>query len=140
MGEKILKFMTGKFWWVSFSEDASELKTLKNYKQNCDKNYPEKVFGGNIIPKQKDREAYIIFESETYYGDKPSFKLFLYDDNTTLGTIEYTTSIEGKKPKEYFKGSYKKKSQNEITIWGIWSSFKDYKEPYPILIELSRDK
>ena len=134
-----LNLMTGHLWWVWENEDESELKTIKNFIQNRENKAPlDKVFGGNIVPKQKDKEEYIIFEARPFYGDEPSFRLFLYDNGTSWGTIEYP--INTKTPKEYFKGFYKKTSKNKITVWGIWSERKDFKTPYYILIELSRQK
>lgn len=135
------KFMTGVLYWVNKTIGSAELKSLKQFRANCYTDPPlDKVSRGNIIPKQIEKEEYIIFHCATYYGTEPSFRLFLYENGEAWGTVLYQRNSIDSNTKEFFKGHYKKYSKNKIVIWGVWSEYKDFTDPWPIIVELSRTR
>lgn len=132
--------MIGKLWAVEQNEDESDPRTLKEFNNNIDLDNPAtKLLGGNIIPKDKKAEQHLIFDClESEYIYPCTFKLFLYEKGDVLGRVNYQKKANENIPQEYFKGNYKKLSNSEICIWGVWSEDANYKKSYPILIKLKK--
>ena len=132
------KLMTGSLWYVGTNEDGTEPFSLEDFKKNIYLEEPPSVLSrGNIIPRSEKVEQHIIFECfRPKEGEYPSFKLYLYEDGKVWGIIEYP--IDYASTNDFFKGNYKLSSKSKITIWGIWSHDKTFKEKYFAVIELKK--
>lgn len=130
--------MTGSLWFVYENEDGIIPISLKEFKENIDADaHPEQLSRGNIIPQNEKMQQHIIFDCfRPEYDETLSFRLYLYDDGTIEGKIEYP--IDYNVSKEYFRGNYKLNSKSKISIWGVWSVDADFKETNLIFIELTK--
>lgn len=135
---KTPNLMIGKLFFTGNPEEEKEPKTLKDFENNIDEKYVSKLSRGNIIPKTKNIEQYIIFDClESEYNASCSFKLFLYENGEVRGRVNFQKNIYQNIPQEHFKGTYKKLSKSEIFIWGVWCLDIEYKKMRtPVLINL----
>ncbi len=137
---KAPNFMVGKICYVDENDNGSEPVSLKEFTNNIISNgYSASLSRGNIIPKTKTAEQHIIFDcSESEHNDSCTFKLFLYEKGDVKGRINYLKKDNEQPQQEYFKGNYKKLSNSQIYIWGVWCTDIEYKIRYPVLIELKK--
>ena len=118
--------MTGSLWFVNENEDGTEPVSLKEFKNNTyGVNASAELLRGNIIPRSEKAEQHLIFDYiNAEYDETASLKLFLDEDGTVSGKIEYP--VDYNLPKQYFKGCYSN-SKSEILIWGVWATDADFK-------------
>lgn len=130
------KLFSGTLNNVCINEDGTLPVSYKEYKSNFDTEIPAaKLTRGNIISKTTEVEKHVIFDyRDDYYDEQASFKIFLYDDGVAAGKISYP--LEYDIQKQSFKGSYKIDKLGKLEIWGVWALDKDFKQLYPVYIEL----
>jgi hypothetical protein len=127
-------FTDGYLWEVYLNDDLTEPQTQINFRKNIFELPESKLNRGFYIKKQNNVEQHLLldFINKEY---EPSFKLFLYDDNTASGTIIYYSANSWKK--EYFKGNFKILNKHLISIWGSWSVDAERKQRHLTYIELN---
>ncbi len=129
--------MIGSLWFVYEYEDGTKPKSLKEFNSNADFSEILHLPKGIFVPQNQKINEHIKFDCiRPEYKESILFKLFLYENNHAEGWITYHLN-EGI-AKEYFKGSYKKYSNSDITIWGTWEYGINRKESSLILIEFKK--
>ncbi len=128
---KAKKFMTGSLKFCELIDEGIDPNNFKTFKNLVMPDEPGgQLYRGNILPKSTTKEESLIFEC--LWDETPSsFRIFLYENGTALGIVEYATDS-----KEYFRGHYRKGAKNKISLWGVWSEDKAYKLKYAVIIEL----